>query len=395
MRCPHVQRISVRRSLPEVTPPDRTLGWIVALSSVVLTLERIPSFLAQARHFEMWWILLSGLLFVLILVLAVGGRRLPGVSLRCIWIAIPILGGGLTLTWALAYTEGPLPSDSSFDPWIRSMGPGIVTYLVLLLPLSTAICASVAVPMFALISPLLLWGADSQLLYPQVFGTLAFVVIFGGIRTRLHAIDRAEALARLQRDRELRASERFARQQELGRLVHDEVLSVLAGALQAQDFPSRELRQEARTALHALQDAEQHAVPSQVVAGENGAGDLLRELHEIAPQGTTVHRSGGELRGIPAGVTYAMSMAAREAVRNATRHAGASSVTVELFLNPQQWVLRVVDRGPGFDIDAIPLDRFGLRESLIGRMRAVGGQAAITTSTSSPSGTQVELSWPA
>ena len=383
------------RTDPEVTPPDRTLGWIIAVSSVFMILERSPSFFAQTRDFALWWMLLGGVLFILILILALFGRRLSGVALRIIWMSIPTLGGGLTLTWALAYT-GDLPTpDATVDPWIRSFEPGIVAYLVLLLPLGTAICGGIAVTTFTVVSPLLFWGADSHLLHPQTFGAIAFIVIFGGIRTRLRSIEHAEAQAQLRRDREFRASEQLAHQQELGRLVHDEVLAVLAAALHTQGSPSPELRREARTALQALENADQQAFPSQWIAGEEGAGELVEALHHVAPQSPTVHRSGGELRSIPHGVTHAMSLAAREAVRNAVRHAGAESVQVDLYLNPQQWVLRIADRGPGFDIDAIPLDRYGLRESLVGRMRAVGGQAAITTSMRSPSGTQVELSWPA
>lgn len=35
----------------------------------------------------------------------------------------------------------------------------------------------------------------------------------------------------------------------------------------------------------------------------------------------------------------------------------------------------VTDRGDGFDIDAIPHDRFGVRESIIGRVERRGGTA--------------------
>ena len=35
----------------------------------------------------------------------------------------------------------------------------------------------------------------------------------------------------------------------------------------------------------------------------------------------------------------------------------------------------VKDRGDGFDLDAVPEDRFGVRESIIGRMRRHGGRA--------------------
>ena len=47
------------------------------------------------------------------------------------------------------------------------------------------------------------------------------------------------------------------------------------------------------------------------------------------------------------------------------------------------------DRGPGFDLAAVPADRRGLRESVLGRMERHGGRAAIHTRPGE--GTEVEL----
>jgi len=49
----------------------------------------------------------------------------------------------------------------------------------------------------------------------------------------------------------------------------------------------------------------------------------------------------------------------------------------------------VRDRGPGFDPDAVPADRRGVRESIVGRMERHGGRARVTSGTGS--GTEVEL----
>ncbi|MFP5017069.1 histidine kinase, partial [Paenarthrobacter ureafaciens] len=52
----------------------------------------------------------------------------------------------------------------------------------------------------------------------------------------------------------------------------------------------------------------------------------------------------------------------------------------------------IKDRGPGFDPDAVPEDRMGVKESIIGRMKRHGGTAAII---SSGDGTEVRLALPA
>jgi signal transduction histidine kinase len=49
----------------------------------------------------------------------------------------------------------------------------------------------------------------------------------------------------------------------------------------------------------------------------------------------------------------------------------------------------VRDRGPGFDLDSIPADRMGVRESIIGRMERNGGTARLRAVPDG--GTEVEL----
>ena len=49
----------------------------------------------------------------------------------------------------------------------------------------------------------------------------------------------------------------------------------------------------------------------------------------------------------------------------------------------------VRDRGPGFDPAAVPPDRRGVRESIVGRMERHGGHAEVRSG--SGSGTEVEL----
>ena len=46
-------------------------------------------------------------------------------------------------------------------------------------------------------------------------------------------------------------------------------------------------------------------------------------------------------------------------------------------VEPEQVTVFVRDRGPGFDPDAVPEDRLGLRQSVVGRMERNGGTAAV------------------
>ncbi|MGA8787893.1 MAG: PspC domain-containing protein [Paenarthrobacter sp.] len=86
----------------------------------------------------------------------------------------------------------------------------------------------------------------------------------------------------------------------------------------------------------------------------------------------------------------AMVQAAREAMLNAARHGGGTvSVYVESTAGTTE--IFVKDRGPGFDPDAVPDDRLGVKESIIGRMKRHGGTATINSSSD---GTEVRLTLP-
>jgi signal transduction histidine kinase len=86
----------------------------------------------------------------------------------------------------------------------------------------------------------------------------------------------------------------------------------------------------------------------------------------------------------------ALVQAAREAMLNAARH-GAGAVSVYLEVTDGAAEVFVKDRGPGFDPEAVPADRLGVRESIVGRMDRHGGTATIN---SSQDGTEVRLRLP-
>lgn len=85
----------------------------------------------------------------------------------------------------------------------------------------------------------------------------------------------------------------------------------------------------------------------------------------------------------------AVVAAAREAMVNAAKHTGANpAVSVYCEVADGQVEVFVRDRGPGFDPAAVPVDRHGVRESIIARMQRIGGNAEVTTSDR---GTEVRL----
>jgi signal transduction histidine kinase len=88
--------------------------------------------------------------------------------------------------------------------------------------------------------------------------------------------------------------------------------------------------------------------------------------------------------------TKALVAATREALTNAAKFASDSG-PVHLYAEIENGAARVFvdDRGPGFDPKAIPGDRRGVRESIIGRMQRYGGRVEIRSGPGE--GTEVEL----
>ncbi|MFQ4148192.1 PspC domain-containing protein [Arthrobacter sp. LAPM80] len=87
----------------------------------------------------------------------------------------------------------------------------------------------------------------------------------------------------------------------------------------------------------------------------------------------------------------ALVQAVREAVLNGVRH-GGTTVSVYVEAGPKGVDVFVKDRGTGFDMGAVPADRLGVRESVVGRMQRNGGTAEIISSSE---GTEVRLHLPA
>ena len=70
----------------------------------------------------------------------------------------------------------------------------------------------------------------------------------------------------------------------------------------------------------------------------------------------------------------ALVKAVREAAWNAVRH-GSPPVSAYVEVGPDAVEAFVRDHGSGFDLDDVPDDRAGVRESIIGRMERHGGTA--------------------
>ncbi|HWD61759.1 MAG TPA: PspC domain-containing protein [Humibacter sp.] len=158
---------------------------------------------------------------------------------------------------------------------------------------------------------------------------------------------------------------------EMAAHLHDSVLQTLA-LIQTRAGASSEVARLAR--------AQERELREWLYSGERREdNDLISDLRETAAAleldyavrfdvvvvGVTGERSTGEV-----------ASASREAMLNAARHAGGD-VSVYVEGSEASVDVFVRDRGPGFDLETVPGDRMGVRESIVGRMRRAGGTASV------------------
>ncbi|MDQ0992568.1 ATP-binding protein [Streptomyces sp. V3I7] len=186
----------------------------------------------------------------------------------------------------------------------------------------------------------------------------------------------------------IRAQERA----EVAAHVHDSVLHTLT-LIQRNAENANEVRRLAR--------AQERDLRTWLYRPE---GTGKEEEDEPATLADAVRRTAAEVEdkhGVPIEVvvvgdcplderTSAQMQAAREAMVNAAKYGGeGGAVQVYAEVEDRTVFVSVRDRGPGFDLDAIPADRMGVRESIIGRMERNGGTARLRAVPGG--GTEVEL----
>ncbi|MBV1946499.1 ATP-binding protein [Streptomyces sp. BV129] len=186
----------------------------------------------------------------------------------------------------------------------------------------------------------------------------------------------------------IRAQERA----EVAAHVHDSVLHTLT-LIQRNADNAGEVRRLAR--------AQERDLRTWLYKPEGTGKDEADEPDTVAE---AVRRNAAEVEdkhGVPIEVvvvgdcpldegTSAQMQAAREAMVNAAKYGGeGGAVQVYAEVEGRTVFVSVRDRGPGFDLDSIPADRMGVRESIIGRMERNGGTARLRSVPDG--GTEVEL----
>ncbi|MCU1431418.1 MAG: putative signal transduction histidine kinase [Actinotalea sp.] len=186
--------------------------------------------------------------------------------------------------------------------------------------------------------------------------------------------------------------ERMARARESERAdiaahLHDSVLQTLALIRARADRPDDVAR------LARAQERELRAwlYDDRTVPGTSLAAELRTLVGEVEDARSVALESVVVGDRVPDAGTEALLQATREALVNAVVH-GRPPVSLYLEVGSRQTEVFVRDHGEGFELGSVPADRFGVRESIIGRMRRRGGTATVQSRPGR--GTEVHLCLP-
>lgn len=288
-----------------------------------------------------------------------------GWDLPTMWLPLLVVAGGAGLAWSQldavqrSRETGAAPSRSS--TLLRLIGGLVLVTAGVLL--------------------LFVQGTPPQELLTVALASLAVLV---GV-----ALVLAPWWLRLVRELgdERAAREREAERADIAAHLHDSVLQTLA-LIRARAHDADEVARMAR--------AQERELREWLYDDRQAPGtSLSTELRDLVGEVEDGRSAEVELVAVgdcpPTSTTTALLQATREALVNAVVH-GAPPVTVYLEVTDGAAEVFVRDRGDGFDLDDIAPDRFGVRESILGRVRRRGGTAEVV---SRPGwGTEVRLSVP-
>jgi len=343
---------------------------------------------------------LESLPFFATLVIA---QVMTGRSLAGRWVALGLVSG-VSLLWLLRAA-----SDSMAFPLGPALAPlaaiGVSCFILAVRP---TLAWLVTLAVMAVVSVALVQQASGT---GWLLSTAALAVVFGWTLTtvlgywlaasvprasrRIYSIGKAHRIER-------QASETEAQRRQSARLLHDTVLATLTLlAHSGVGVEPSALRQQAGDDARLLRQLRLGATPMPQSSGsynlepveETVLGTTLESVKQrFGRMGLEVNWHGTGQVLLPSDVLDAFLLSLAECLENVRRHAGVRQADVTITDDATTVRAMVTDAGVGFDLAGVDEDKLGFKESVIGRLREVGGNARLFSSPGS--GTTVVLEVP-
>lgn len=345
-------------------------------------------------------------LAALVLVACMGYAQwqIASVAHLTVWLGI-IVAAGIGLVLIPLLPGDPLtPSAVSAIGVVAGCGIACVSVLgVTPRPRLALMIVSAVLTLAATTATLALTG--SRMAEPLLFIVAGWVALTAtGLwlsRTIPRTLKRISTMSRAYRV-ERQASETEARRRQSARLLHDTVLATLTllahsgvgvsvGALREQAAEDAALLRQLR--LGFTPDPSSSGDYRLKPVEESTLGNTLESVKQrFRRMGLEVNWHGAGQVLLPSDILDAFLLALGECLENVRRHSGVNEAHVTITDDETTVRAMVTDAGKGFDIASIEEGRLGFTESIVARLRDVGGNARLFSSPGS--GTTVVLEVP-
>lgn len=330
-----------------------------------------------------------------------------GISRSGLWVAVTLVAGLGILV--VATTVGDRPSQAGFAALVELTAASMAA--------SALVLTSSAPRIAALIVSFLVTGAALLVLTSDLQTPLrtAGVYVLGWVLPALVAIwisagvpqvaKRINSIGRAHRA-ERQASELEAQRRQGARLLHDTVLATLTLlAHSGVGVTPEALRQQAGDDARLLRQLRMGGTPtpsSETVGTETSPVQVIDEpvlgttlesvKQRFGRMGLEVSWHGTGQVLLPSNTLDAFLLALAECLENVRRHSGVTQAHVTITDDDTKVRALVTDAGVGFNIADIDEAKLGFTESVVARLRDVGGNARLFSAPGS--GTTVVLEVP-
>jgi signal transduction histidine kinase len=325
-------------------------------------------------------------------------------SLAVIWASLGILAGiGALVIARIPYTAPPSASLADALAPLAAAGMGCFALVLvssiprILLLVLGAIAGTILVQDASRSTALLSPAGLAVILGWLLIAVLGYWLSASVPRAarRIYSIGKAHRAER-------QASETEAQRRQGARLLHDTVLATLTLlAHSGVGVAPAALRQQAGEDARLLRQLRLGATPTPQSSGsynlepveETALGTTLESVKQrFGRMGLEVSWHGTGQVLLPSDVLDAFLLSLAECLENVRRHSGVTQAHVTITDDATTIRAMVTDSGVGFDLEGIDEDKLGFKESVIGRLREVGGNARLFSSPGS--GTTVVLEVP-
>ena len=326
-----------------------------------------------------------------------------GVSRSLLWVLPSFLAGLVVLGGVTMLGDGP--TQAGVSAMAQLTGASLASAAIVLT--NDALRRVVLGVAFVVIGVATAWllapyQAMGRTIALYVLGwTLATIIGFWISAGVPQAARRIASIGRAHRA-ERQASETEAQRRQGARLLHDTVLATLtllahSGVGVAPDAMRQQAADDARLLrqlrLGATPMPESSGVYNLEGASETVLGTTLESVKQrFGRMGLEVSWHGTGQVLLPSDVLDAFLLALAECLENVRRHSGVTEAHVTITEDETMIRAMVTDSGVGFVLDDVDSARLGFKDSVVARLREVGGKARLFSAPGS--GTTVVLEVP-